>query len=64
MYGGHIYIMVTNNLYFRVMEHKEPKGRIVFSGLGGRKGENILDKIRSSGSFDSAAPNALGPINL
>ena len=53
MYAAH------HNLYFRVMEHKEPKGRIVFSGLGGRKGANSLDKIRSSGSFDSAPQTLL-----
>ena len=43
------------------MEHKEPKGRIVFSGLGGRKGANSLDKIRISGVLRLRAPNALSP---
>jgi hypothetical protein len=74
MYGGHIYILsshtstlslgVTNNLYFRVMEHKEPKGRIVFSGLGGRKGANSIDKISIVGVLRLRAPNAVHPINL
>ena len=44
------------------MEHKEPKGRIGFSGLGGRKGANSIDKISIVGVLRLRAPNAVHPI--